>query len=131
MKIKISNAVILIFGGRAINEAKALSFLKRKFSITESLIVSGCAKGADTAGILFAEHYGLSLKLFPANWDKYKNRAGPIRNRAMAKEPITHAIMFPGGTGTYDMFQLLQSKNSVRLYIVRTKNKSTIKRRYK
>ena len=34
-------------------------------------IVSGCAKGADTLGIQFAEKYGLKLAKFPADWDQY------------------------------------------------------------
>lgn len=47
-------------------------------------IVSGCAKGADTGGEHFAKQYNIPLVIFPADWDKYGNAAGPIRNKQMA-----------------------------------------------
>ncbi|NJO48205.1 MAG: DUF2493 domain-containing protein [Leptolyngbyaceae cyanobacterium RM2_2_4] len=48
-------------------------------------IVSGKAKGVDSAGEAYAEFYvDGKVKEFPAEWDKYKGRAGPIRNNKMA-----------------------------------------------
>jgi hypothetical protein len=52
------------------------------YSATE--IVSGCAKGADLGGEKYAEYFCIPLKKFPAEWEKYGNRAGPIRNNKMA-----------------------------------------------
>ena len=48
-------------------------------------IVSGCAKGADALGQMFAIHNRLECVNFPANWDKYGKAAGLIRNRQMAE----------------------------------------------
>ena len=48
-------------------------------------IVSGCAKGADTLGELFARTFGYPIKKFPADWDKHGKAAGPIRNKQMAE----------------------------------------------
>lgn len=52
------------------------------FSPTE--IVSGTARGIDRSGEAWARTVGISIKEFPADWDKYGNMAGPIRNRQMA-----------------------------------------------
>jgi hypothetical protein len=49
-----------------------------------SEIVSGCAKGADEAGEVYADFYSIPLKQFPAEWEKYGKRAGPVRNAKMA-----------------------------------------------
>lgn len=54
------------------------------FSKNTTEIVSGRAKGPDMAGEKYGEFYSIPLKLFPAEWDKYGNRAGPIRNNKMA-----------------------------------------------
>lgn len=50
--------------------------------------ISGCCRGADHLGERFAKSHGLDVKRFPANWDKYGNAAGPIRNEQMAKYAI-------------------------------------------
>ena len=47
-------------------------------------IISGCAKGADTLAIRYADMHHYRVKKFPANWDAYGKRAGSIRNKKMA-----------------------------------------------
>ena len=78
---------LIIAGGRDL-------WLKHEelFEIIEKLgilyeikeIVSGCATGIDSSGIEFADHYGIKLKRFPAEWSKYGQLAGPRRNLTMA-----------------------------------------------
>lgn len=53
------------------------------FSVTE--IISGRAKGVDTAGEGYAYSADIDLVMFPANWNKHGRAAGPIRNRRMAE----------------------------------------------
>ncbi len=48
-------------------------------------VVSGHCEGADAMGEEFAKHFGLMLKVFPADWDKYGKYAGPRRNKEMAE----------------------------------------------
>lgn len=50
--------------------------------ITE--VVSGCARGVDASGELWARTFGIPVKHFPANWS-LGPKAGPIRNRQMAE----------------------------------------------
>lgn len=56
-----------------------------KINQNEITIISGCARGADSLGIRFAEDFHLQLEKFPAQWDKYGNKAGYLRNQEMAK----------------------------------------------
>ena len=48
-------------------------------------IVHGVASGVDTMADYWATSRNIPVKKFPANWKKYGNSAGPIRNREMAQ----------------------------------------------
>ena len=48
-------------------------------------IVSGGCKGADKLAERYAKEKGFAFREFPANWNKYKRAAGPIRNEEMHK----------------------------------------------
>ena len=65
-------------------------------------VLSGCATGADSFGEGIAYSMRLKVKEYPADWMKYGNKAGPIRNEQMAKDAEV-LILFPGGRGTADM----------------------------
>lgn len=54
-------------------------------NLSDIVIVSGNAKGADLLGEMYAKEKCYGLKIFPADWDKYKKAAGYIRNTEMAK----------------------------------------------
>lgn len=53
-----------------------------RFRPTE--IISGMAKGPDTWGLAVAKQHLISVKCFPADWEKYGKSAGAIRNDEMA-----------------------------------------------
>lgn len=57
-------------------------FLKGKENVT---IVSGTARGADRMGEQYAAEHGYKIDQFPAEWGKYHQGAGPIRNLQMVK----------------------------------------------
>lgn len=52
--------------------------------ISEMKIVSGCCRGADQLGEQFAKNNQLICVKFPADWNQYGKKAGPIRNEEMA-----------------------------------------------
>lgn len=56
---------------------------KSGFNITE--VVSGAAAGVDCCGEKWAGLHKIPATLFPALWDKYSKKAGPIRNSQMAE----------------------------------------------
>ena len=49
-------------------------------------IIEGGARGADIMAREIAEKWGWKVIEFPANWDLYGKKAGPIRNKQMLVE---------------------------------------------
>lgn len=47
----------------------------------DAVIISGGARGVDSAAEVAAKHHGLDTLIFPAEWDKYGKSAGFKRNR--------------------------------------------------
>jgi hypothetical protein len=79
--------------------------------ITE--VVCGMAKGADTFGMKWAIcDAGIPVKKFPADWETYETRAGPIRNGEMADYADgLIAFIWDGSRGTANMIQQMQNRN--------------------
>ncbi len=84
---------LIIAGSRHIDEGEAFEEIARLFAApsTSSInvvgvteIVSGTAAGPDRAGEAFGKAHGVTVKRFPADWNKFGKRAGPMRNREMA-----------------------------------------------
>jgi len=70
------------------------------------MIISGCARGADTLGIEWAEAKGVEVARFPADWKTHGRAAGPIRNQQMLEEGKPDLVVaFPGARGTADMIR--------------------------
>ena len=88
-------------------------------------VIHGAAKGADSmAGKIansFAKSHAWRVKPFSANWKKFGNSAGPIRNRQMLKEKPDLVLAFHNNLkkskGTLDMVQIaLETGARVKLY---------------
>lgn len=79
--------------------------------ITE--VVCGMARGADTFGMKWAiTEANLPVKKFPADWNTYGKRAGPIRNGEMADYADgLIAFLWSGSRGTANMIQQMQNRN--------------------
>lgn len=105
---------VIIAGGRDFNNYE---LLKEKCDLIFSNnkpdeIVSGCAKGADCYGEMYAAENNIPKKVFMADWDAHGKAAGPIRNRQMA-EYATHLIAFWDGKsrGTKNMIDTAKEFN--------------------
>lgn len=48
------------------------------------ICTGACPRGADALAARYARERGLELREFPANWDRWRKNAGPIRNRQLA-----------------------------------------------
>jgi hypothetical protein len=79
------NDKIIVAGGRDFEDYFSVELALERVIASGDEIVSGGARGADTLGERYAEEQNHPLKIFPAEWDKYGNSAGHIRNREMAK----------------------------------------------
>lgn len=94
----------IIAGGRdyqfTADDIAWLDQIHAKHPITE--VVSGGADGADACGEKWAKAKGIPIQKFEADWTRYGNSAGPIRNKEMA-DYADACILFPGGRGTRSM----------------------------
>ena len=74
-------------------------------------IVSGGAKGADKLGERYAKERGYSLKIFPAEWNKYGKSAGYKRNEQMADYADLVIVFWDGESkGTKHMIDIADNK---------------------
>lgn len=76
---------VLVCGSRHFNNYQLLEETLDGLK-TINTIIHGMAKGADSLGGEYAKIRGIPVLEFPALWNKYGNRAGPIRNAQMLKE---------------------------------------------
>jgi hypothetical protein len=75
--------------------------------ITE--VVSGTARGSDSHGEIYARYMDIPVKKFPADWNKYGNKAGVIRNKEMAEYAETAVIAWNGlSRGTKHMMNFAE-----------------------
>ena len=77
---------VLVSGDRVWDNREKLFRILDSFADQIDLIIEGCAKGADSLAEQWAILRGKLLWHFPADWEKYKRSAGPIRNSQMLKE---------------------------------------------
>jgi hypothetical protein len=104
---------VLCFGGRDFSDMgridAALSLLPGILGSDRFAIVHGNARGADKLCGLWGKRHGLCVIAIDANWDYYRNNAGPVRNQWMLDfcHP-TYGVGFPGGSGTRDMAERLR-----------------------
>lgn len=111
---------ILVCGGRDYTNKELVYKVLNAARLAHNIecIISGMAKGADTLGAMWAIENNIKLLKFPANWNKYQNRAGPIRNQQMLDEGKPNLVLaFSGGVGTKDMKKRAKNANVVVLSI--------------
>lgn len=53
---------------------------------SNTIIIHGAARGADTIAGLIGAGLGMKVLAFPAEWHKYGRAAGPIRNQRLLDE---------------------------------------------
>lgn len=109
---------VIIAGSRDVPELvrsckqAVLTFEHRYGKITG--VVSGCARGADTVGEMFAEMRKIPVDKYPADWHNHGKSAGPIRNLQMANESgaVGLIALWDGKSpGTKHMISVAQQKN--------------------
>lgn len=73
---------------------------------TDIVIITGMARGVDTVAYDWAVANHAQVDCYPADWNRYGNYAGPIRNKQMLEEGKPDLVLaFPGGRGTDNMKQ--------------------------
>jgi hypothetical protein len=127
----MDNFKVIIAGSRGFSNYRLLreqcnKFLREKRKISNIIIVSGHARGADTLGEKYAQDEGFDLEIYPAQWDKFGKRAGYRRNEQMAKVADALIAFWDGSSiGTKHMIDIMNEKNlSVRVVEYETSNKT-------
>lgn len=100
---------LLVCGSRHFNDYEKLKLVLD--GIRPASIISGHAKGADSLAERYAEENHVPCEVFPADWDTYGKKAGPIRNYQMLKEGRPDqvvAFLAPDSRGTKHMIEIAQ-----------------------
>jgi len=86
---------LLVCGSRNWDDQKIVDIVLRGFlfSYKHLEIIEGCAPGGDHAGEVFAEENTVPNHHFRADWGKYGNGAGHIRNQQMLDEGHPQAVV--------------------------------------
>jgi hypothetical protein len=73
-------------------------------------LTNGAYRGADKLSTQWARKHGVPYLPFPADWDLYGGRAGPIRNAKMLREAQPDVVVaFEGQTGTANTVMLAKT----------------------
>lgn len=103
---------ILVCGGRDFRDRQLLVDTLNQIVKPNDQIIHGGAKGADALAHAYTNYWSrfhfedaqlATPEVYPAQWNLYGKRAGPIRNQQMLDTGIDLVVAFPGGRGTYDM----------------------------
>lgn len=103
---------VCVCGGRDFDNKELLyrTIDNAKMILGDFTVINGGARGADKLSTEWAKDRGFEFKEFPADWDKFKNAAGPIRNQEMLSYGFNALIAFPGGKGTAHMISITKKK---------------------
>lgn len=111
---------LLICGDRNWKDKQAIWRVVATLHSKPDLIITGANlnkgkvtyKGADGYAYQIAIEMGIPYIICNADWDKYGNKAGPIRNQAMLEERPDYALAFHDNLsyskGTKDMVERLK-----------------------
>lgn len=104
---------VIVAGSRGFNDyqklCEILDHLLCRYQPLEVEIISVGARGADILGERYAKEKGCSLKIFPAEWDKFGKSAGYRRNVQMV-EYSNSCVVFGDGKskGTKHMIDIAE-----------------------
>lgn len=83
---------VLVCGDRHWQDRELLFATLDGYKIT--LVIEGCARGADRLGEQWAQERGIPVEHHPANWERFGRAAGPIRNTEMLRRHPDMVIAF-------------------------------------
>jgi len=100
---------IAVTGGREFDDFELMDLALRaikEYLGTNVALAHGDQRGLDHMAEGWALNNDWWVAPFPANWQKYGKRAGPIRNQQILDEFNPDLVVsFPGGGGTLDMLK--------------------------
>src|SRR5258707_15356809 len=100
---------VLVCGSRHFHDYERLKEVLDGHEISE--IIHGGARGADTLSGDYGKGRNVPVRVWPADWNTYGKRAGPIRNHQMLSEgkpDLVVAFLAPDSRGTKHMIEIAQ-----------------------
>lgn len=92
-----------VTGGRDFTDIERVRSALSSLEPRPTLLIHGAAQGADSLAAQVAAEMGILIEAHPADWDKHRRAAGPIRNAEMVARRPDLLLAFPGGKGTANM----------------------------
>lgn len=94
-----------------------------------SVVIHGGAPGADTLAGFIAQSEGLNVLTFPADWERWGKRAGPIRNTQMLASGRPEMVFgftndLTQSRGTADMLRKAAAAR-IPAYVINDQNHAT------
>ena len=105
---------LVVAGSRGFDSYERLSeeldkYLSGRTNVT---IISGTARGADRLGEKYAQEHGYKIEQVPAQWAKYHQGAGPIRNKQMVKTADAVLVFWDNeSSGTRNIIECARAEN--------------------
>lgn len=97
---------VIIAGSRTIHDYAVIEQAIDESGFDMSTVLCGMCKGVDLMGKRWAEESATPVEEYPAEWDQYGLRAGPIRNGLMvAAADVLIAIWDGRSRGTVDVIK--------------------------
>ncbi|WP_353571512.1 DUF2493 domain-containing protein [Candidatus Albibeggiatoa sp. nov. BB20] len=113
---------LIIAGSRDFNNYKLLCQHMQQLNLKPSEVISGTCRGADLLGEQWANDNNVNIVQFPANWNKYGKKAGPIRNKQMADYGTALIAFWNGKAGGTSNMVRLATVGGLKVYIVEYNN---------
>ena len=95
--------ILAITGGRSYADEAHVRRVLSSLDPRPELVIHGGATGADALADRVAREFGITVRVFPAEWTRYGRSAGPRRNSEILAFGPDLVIAFPGDRGTADM----------------------------
>jgi hypothetical protein len=111
----------IIAGSRSITLYAVVKLAVARAPWTPTVVLSGTARGVDLLGERWAKTNGVPIERYPANWDKYGNRAGMIRNAEMVDKAEALIAVWDGLSGGTEFTIRLAQNMGLQVYIKRTR----------
>jgi|688.fasta_scaffold36534_11 hypothetical protein len=118
----------IIAGSRTVKDGVLIEQAVKESGFNISKVLCGGAKGADVLGRNYAKSKGIPVLEFPADWAKFGNGAGIIRNVAMANNAEALIAIWDGQSrGTRHMIDEAKKRN-LKVYIKIIEKEKTLEK---
>lgn len=114
---------VIIAGSRTINDYSTLLRALENFPYDITEVVCGGAVGVDSLGERWARVKNIPVTHMPAEWNRYGNSAGPIRNRKMAEYADCALVIWDGKSkGAHNLIENMKRLNKRQVVYVESKD---------